>query len=77
MPVGIIFLFISHIQLQCLYVREYVEPARKEGSVSMGAGSPILDGETITASNMQNKTKLFSTIGFKYKKSGEDIKYKI
>ena len=53
----------------------YVEPAQKEGSLNMGAELLISDGKTITASNMQNKTNLFSTIVFKYKKAREDIRY--
>lgn len=76
MPVGVIFFFfISHMQLQCLYMHEYVEPAQKEGSLNMEAELLISDGKTITASNMQNKTNLFSTIVFKYKKAREDIRY--
>ena len=65
---GHFFFFISHMQLQCLYMHEYVEPAQKEGSLNMEAELLISDGKTITASNMQNKTNLFSTIAFKYKK---------
>lgn len=40
-----------------LYVREYVEPAQKEGSLRTGARLLILDGEIITAFNMQNQKK--------------------
>lgn len=62
----------------CLYVREYVEPAQKEGSLRTGARLLILDGEIITAFNMQNQKKQKQNktlISFKYKRE-EDIIYK-